>query len=548
MKLGATRVMALAFGAMALMVLAPTSQAATNLYTENFIGNTSSGIALNQAGIGWTADGGGHAVLDGDSRVAGWNSATTPDADFYYTARGPGDSGPTIITATAGEYTVLAASRIDSQFKVDWASSTTKGARFCAEVGGTWYVSDLFGSTASTHGSMAGREVTSWVADQTADVENGTWYEWTYGSRSGVSSTALVGLPAGDITRFGLWWNTTNNSDSYAIDNFRITAVSAGETYVWDGGAGNWADAKWTFGGASNQTPATGYHMFIDTNAGSTVAVDADFSSALTVNVAQSNTAALTVNSSRTLGASQQLNVGPSGTLQVDGTLTTPAVISFGSVTVSDTGAVNASNIIQIADGSFTSSSTGTLNVGTGTLMLDGGTGATLDGPLNITGGTITLNASTLTYNNATSATPAVLVFSGGVLAGTGSVLPTNRYEAYDVTVPYDLTGAPVSLVAGDGTVVLTGNNDYGGDTEIRVASSTVILRVTDASDIPVTGNLYLNSEGRFQDGAGDRPAILETKGTLERDIGTGAGQIRFAIASSQKSSASFAAYGGPLE
>ena len=62
-----------------------------------------------------------------------------------------------------------------------------------------------------------------------------------------------------------------------------------------------------------------------------------------------------------------------------------------------------------------------------------------------------------------------------------------------------------------------------------------------------MTGNLYMNSPGRFQSDANGRPPILETKGTLERNIGTGAGKIRFALAVSEKSSVCFAAYGGPL-
>jgi len=537
-----------------LLPLASTAQAG-NLYTENFIGNTPTGINVDQAGVGW--HGGNWANLNGDTRVAdkqansppglwvpGGLGAFTYDGDFWYTARGGGDSGRMNVTTKVGEYTVLAADRIDTEFQVDWASSTQNGARFLAMIDGMWYGSDKFGTGSGDHGAQTGRNVTEWAADQTVNLESDTWYAWPgVGNEASLSSTALTGLPGGDITQFGMWWNNTNNSHAWAIDNFRVNAVGASETYVWVGGApGNWGDGNWAFGGTSSNTPATGSHMFIDADTDdSDVTVNADFISALSVNVGMNNLAALTVAASRTLEATK-VNLGSQGTLDVSGTLTAPALVSSGVVTVS--GTVNASALVQVADGSLTSSSTGALNIGTGTLSIDGGTGATLDGPLSITGGTVALNGGTLTYNNATAATPAVLALKGGTLAGTGTVAPTVRYEVHDASVS-DLTGAGVGLVA-TGTVELTGTNDYTGDTEVRGATATATLRVADVTDLGV-GNLFLNSQGRYQQDARNRPAILETQGTLTRTIGPGAGEISFATPSGERSAASFAAVGGPL-
>ena len=551
-----TRFLSVAVVACAVLMLAPAAPAA-NLYTENFVGNVPLGATVDGTTVGWL--GGNWSNYNGDSRVAnlpagawvaGGAGAATPDGDFWYTARGPGDSGRMAVTTKVGEYTISAANRIDTQFTVDWASSTTKGARFIALVGGKWYGTGKFG-TGSDHGAQTNRNVTSW-ATKSINVESDTWYEWTSTwEEAGLSSTPLTGVPAGNITQFGMWWGNTNNGDAWAIDNFRVTATAASDTYVWDGGTGNWGDAKWTYGGSSGQTPATGFHMFIDAVGGSTVAVAADFSSALTVNVGQTNAAALTVNSGKTLGATQKVNVGASGTLQVDGTLTSPAVISNGTVAISNTGTVNASSLLQIAAGSLTSSSTGVLNVGAGTLMLAGGTGATLNGPLNIAGGTIALNSGTLTYNNATPAAPAVLVFNGGALAGTGSVVPTARYEVYNQTMGMNLTGATASLLAASGTVTLTGANTYGGNTEIKAYTGRTILRVADVAYLDTNaggGYLYFMCPSFFQNAATNRPATLETKGTLTRTIGTGAKGISFTgVTGDGNPAACFVAVGGPL-
>ncbi|MCX6864984.1 MAG: hypothetical protein NTV46_01955, partial [Verrucomicrobia bacterium] len=199
--------------------------ALANLYTESFIGNTPAGVAVNNAGIGWTADSASYAVLDGNSTVVWPGAATTPDGDFWYIARGGGDAAPTIVHTNGGEYTILDAARIGTQFKVDWASGGTKGMRFIAAVGSKWYVSGIIGTNEFLHGGMNGRKVTSWVVDQTVNVETDTWYEWLeFGKADQVSSTPLTGLPKGDIPQFGVWWMSDNNGDAYAMDNFRVEA------------------------------------------------------------------------------------------------------------------------------------------------------------------------------------------------------------------------------------------------------------------------------------------------------------------------------------
>jgi len=503
-----------------------------NIYTESFNGGVNN-QSISASNVMW----------EGAGIVQVVNNSVTPDGDSWYVAKWQTESGRMPLQTKIGETNtpILAANRINTTFTVDFAAAQTGGMRFTARVGGVRYGSDKFANVDATNGSFgAGSAVTSW-ATKSISVESSNWYLMPSDIDELISTTPIP-LPPGDITQFGVYWNNENNGHQWAIDNFRVDATPPSSTYSWNGGAGNWADVNWSFGGGPAVAPATGFHMFI--NGGGTVGVAADFLSALSVNVGQTGTAgALTVNNAFTLGA-DQLNLGSSGTLQVDGTLTSPRVISEGTATISSTGVVNAGTIFQVLNGSLTSAAGSQLNIGTGNLLLSGGTGATIDGQLNITGGTVTLLGGTLTHNGPL-AQPAVLVLKAGTLAGTGSVIPTSRYEVTNQTIS-GATG-PAGLVAESGTVTLAGSNPYTGTTEIRAAEAPTYLRLADASLLS-PGNLFFNGQGRFQQDARYRPATLETKGTIARNIGPGAGQIRFVTqVQDGKSAFSFAAVGGPL-
>ena len=70
------------------------------------------------------------------------------------------------------------------------------------------YYSDYFGTT--QHGSISSnRYVSSWQKNILIDVQSSNW-------NGGA-------LPSGDITDFGIRLNNNNNSNAFAIDNFRAS-------------------------------------------------------------------------------------------------------------------------------------------------------------------------------------------------------------------------------------------------------------------------------------------------------------------------------------
>jgi autotransporter-associated beta strand protein len=510
-----------------LALLAP-SVSANTLYTENFIGGVDGanmGSNTTFLSTGWT---GGGAVVNAWGGLRG--GAFSGDGDGWYATKFTEQSGFKDISSRNGEFTLLNADRIETQFKADWAASHNNGMRFTAVVNGVQYATDLFGTTAATRGEMivGNGVVQRWVLDQTIDLETANWYQTTNFGPQAFVPAPFVGLPTGSISNFGVAWAVASNGDQQATDNFRIINVATTGRHVWDGGTANFGAANWTFGGGAGQAPGTATPMIINT-AGSIATVAADFTSASSVDLGQTAASTLNIDGGITLGATKKVTVGASGTLNVNGTLTAPAIASAGNLALSTTGTINATHL-QITGGSVTTAGTGALNLtgATSSLRLDGGT---------------------LTHNSTTALTPAIVVFNGGTLAGTGTVTPTNRYEVHTQTFHQTfsgLNGTGTGLTVMPGTTILAGTNTYTGTTEIRGDSATAILRLANASDLSA-GNLFFNSQGRFQQDSRNRPAILETQGTLARNIGTGVGQIQFVTPTGEKSSASFAAFGGPL-
>ena len=139
---------------------------------------------------------------------------------------------------------------------------------------------------------------------------------------------------------------------------------------VWDGGPGDWTDLNWSGGKA----PTTGLAMVIDhADGNSDVTVAADFDAARSVAIGQNNAARLAIDPAVALSVDNEVTVGASGTLQVDGILTAGGeLICNGTLTGS--GLINGH--VFVAGTASPGSSTGHLTV-FGTLEFD--TTATLD-------------------------------------------------------------------------------------------------------------------------------------------------------------------------
>ncbi|MCX6868859.1 MAG: hypothetical protein NTV46_22185, partial [Verrucomicrobia bacterium] len=282
-----------------------------------------------------------------------------------------------------------------------------------------------------------------------------------------------------------------NNFSSIQLDevyifNRALTAAEVVTLYgasIWDGGTGNWADSKWSGG----QAPVTGRNMMISAaSADSNVTLDADFS-AQSLILGSTAASALTINSTKTLTLAEA-TVGASGTLQVDGTLTANSFDNRGSSTFSAGSALTFSGSASL---------------------------------LSLTGGT-------LTYDSTTPATPAMMRFYGGGLAGSGAVNATTKYEVWaNTTVNLNLGGATTALdVIADFTATLNGTNTYGGQTYVRGGAT---LRAVDGVGLPSLSNLKIEDN-----------STIAFSGDLIRPSGTGPGQMQVSARHAHS------AYGGP--
>jgi len=232
-----TQMIMLAAVAAVVFALAPAAQAAIS-YTENFVDPNGVGIELSLSNTGWEGSGawthGGTGIYVGphvNLQPAGYD---TPDGDDYYVQNYTGQSSSKYAISKAGEYTVPSAERTGSTvFTCDWASSMSLGARLVAIVGGTWYGSDQFGMGSDDHGAMDADKVTDWEVDVSVNADTDNWYasiagapngyEWRDGVQWDPNPVAGGGLPAGDITQFGIAWLHTGNGHYGAVDNFRVT-------------------------------------------------------------------------------------------------------------------------------------------------------------------------------------------------------------------------------------------------------------------------------------------------------------------------------------
>ena len=163
-------------------------------------------------------------------------------------------------------------------------------------------------------------------------------------------------------------------------DGARLTILPPPEMQ-WDGGTGNWADAKWS----SGQAPTANKEMIIDAATNdSVVTVAADFMTGGTgpagsVDIGANNTASLTVNGGVTLDVSGGVDIGGSGTMLVNGALTTTGVTVASGGTLGGSGTIGGAVTVETGGTVAPGASIGTLGV-TGNVAVGGTYAAEVSG------------------------------------------------------------------------------------------------------------------------------------------------------------------------
>ncbi|MBT5115606.1 MAG: hypothetical protein HOM27_05970, partial [Candidatus Marinimicrobia bacterium] len=197
-------------------------------------------IQLSLSNTGWEGTGGwdNGGIYVGPHVSVQPDGFNTPDGDGYFVRNYTGTStSKYAITKEADDNTIQGADRGNIVFTADWAANTDLGARFVAIVDGVWYASDQFGMATDDHGNMNQTQVSDWEVDLSVNADTDNWYISLAGPPSGYDwrdgnqwdpnpAVAGGGLPAGDITQFGMAWLHTSNYDYGAVDNFSVTNTS----------------------------------------------------------------------------------------------------------------------------------------------------------------------------------------------------------------------------------------------------------------------------------------------------------------------------------
>ncbi len=208
--------------------------------TADFVDPSGVNIQLSFSSTGWEGTGGGDngGIYVGPHISVQPDGFNTPDGDGYFVRNYTGTStSKYAITKEADDNTIQGADRGNIVFTADWAANTDLGARFVAIVDGVWYASDQFGMATDDHGNMNQTQVSDWEVDLSVNADTDNWYISLAGPPSGYDwrdgnqwdpnpAVAGGGLPAGDITQFGMAWLHTSNYDYGAVDNFSVTNTS----------------------------------------------------------------------------------------------------------------------------------------------------------------------------------------------------------------------------------------------------------------------------------------------------------------------------------
>ncbi|TXL69295.1 hypothetical protein FHP25_39540, partial [Vineibacter terrae] len=218
---------------------------------------------------------------------------------------------------------------------------------------------------------------------------------------------------------------------------------------------GNWAPAT---------VPAAGDAVVIDTAIPSAARVAGSATStlgALTIGDAGTGTlsigaggtvSATSVTIARQAGSTGTLNIGGNGSPDAPGTLDT-ATVTFGA----GSGTINFNHTDTGGSYVFASqvSGNGTVNIQTGTTLF------TADN--TYTGATTVSDGAQLALGDGISAGGAVA--GDIVLSGPAASLTFNRPDT--MTIGGTISGTGIVTQFGSGTTILTGNNTYGGNTQI---------------------------------------------------------------------------------
>ena len=258
----------------------------------------------------------------------------------------------------------------------------------------------------------------------------------------------------------------------------------------WDGGAGNWADAKWNAG--QPPEPSAGMTIDADTN-DSVVTVASDFVSggdgpAAFLAVGETNTAALVVNNGVALEVANTVSVGGSGALTVAGALTADWLTVAGTADVSGEGSLTVARATTVE-------ATGVLTVGAVTVNL---------GAVNVTGGSINsaagIGADSIRVDNGSvsshgaSVVGDVNVTNGGSLNTGAGALGAASVSLEDGTVNTAALNAGTVVVSGGSlstrggtatSLTVTGGivNTQDGALAISAGGSAILNDVTFAAD-----------------------------------------------------------------
>tara|TARA_Y100000590_G_scaffold415019_1_gene512403 strand:- start:6624 stop:10700 length:4077 start_codon:yes stop_codon:yes gene_type:complete len=202
--------------------------------TSNFLDPSGINVQLSLSSTRWEGSSAwmNNGIYVGPHVAVQPTGLSTPDGDNYFIRNNYGQSSSKYAVTKANNNIIRSSDRGDIVFTIDWAANTTLGARFVAIVDGTWYASGQFGMADDDHGGMNQSQVTDWEVDVSVNVDSDNWYvslagapngyDWRDGVQWNANPVSGGGLPAGDITQYGIAWLHTGNGDYGAVDNFRV--------------------------------------------------------------------------------------------------------------------------------------------------------------------------------------------------------------------------------------------------------------------------------------------------------------------------------------
>lgn len=199
------------------------------IYSEGFVpGNATYTVGdtknLNNSAINWHVRAENGTDLSGSAADPSRTlyDANSPDGDSYRSFMGSGSSMDLVMMSDAP---VIPASWRDIPLKFSFShrdndANGNSSLRFLVKTGGEWYVSP---SIASFHSTVAG----NWVI-ASVYVETVEWFLWDEASLSDGFSVSTISSPGsylepGDITDIGILIIDTDSTDTFRIDDFRIS-------------------------------------------------------------------------------------------------------------------------------------------------------------------------------------------------------------------------------------------------------------------------------------------------------------------------------------